>query len=290
MIRRPLRKPKAGERVLPPTTPPIRLGQQMGAAIAAELKAMAIEARALVRELKKEPDAQQAMDSVSDDAERRITALMQKWQGKFETLADIWSKRMVGGIIAQSSAQLNLSLHDMAEHYEIQSTLQSPRLRAVVEAATQASVGLITRIPEKFLGAVQTRVMTAITTGSGLEKLVPYLTKKYKGDVRHAHLTALDQIRKVSESVNATRLQSLGVQEYVWMHTGGERYPRKLHQSYSGRVFRYDNPPIIDERTGERGHPGAAINCRCRQRPIVNFTKLNQPLVQDVYIDKRPAA
>jgi SPP1 gp7 family putative phage head morphogenesis protein len=118
--------------------------------------------------------------------------------------------------------------------------------------------------------------MSAITTGSGLDKLVPYLTKKYEGDARHAKFVALDQIRKASENVNAARLQSLGVEEYVWMHTGGERYPRKLHMRYSGRTFRYDDPPIIDERTGERGKPGDAINCRCRARPVVNFLKMKE--------------
>jgi uncharacterized protein with gpF-like domain len=270
-VRRPLRKPQAGERVLPPTTPPLLLGRRMGAAIAKELKAMAIETRATVRFIQGLPDAQAvmdayahygiatsrqaAMDAVSDDANHRLKALQEKWFKRFTNLADVWARRMIGGVLAQSTAQLNLSLRDIAEQYEIQSTLQSQRLRAVVESASDATVGLITRIPERFLGAVQTRVMTAITTGNGLKDLVPYLTKKYKGDARHAHLVALDQIRKVSESVNATRLQSLGVEEYVWMHVGGERYPRKLHQSYSGRVFRYDDPPIIDTRTGERGRP-----------------------------------
>jgi hypothetical protein len=297
-------KPQIGTKVLPPLTPPLLLGRQMGAAIAAELKAMAIEARTLVRALVGEPDVQSAMDiqaeirnrsigvalvqprmaelsrtamdSVADDAQRRMNSLQGKWKHRFEMLAEQWTRRMIAGVVAQSNAQLNLGLKDMAERLEIQSSLQSPRMRAIVEAASQASVGLITRIPEKFLGAVQTAVMSAITTGTGLGDLVPYLTKKYKGDARHAHLTALDQIRKVSESVNATRLQSLGVEEYVWIHTGGERYPRKLHQSYSGRTFRYDDPPIIDEKTAVRGKPGDAIGCRCRQRAVLNFTKMRE--------------
>ncbi len=273
----PRRNARTGSVVLPPLTPPLLLGRKMGAAIGAALKAMAIETRTLVKRLSKQPDAQAAMDAVSGDAQHELKMLRDKWDKRFAMLADIWSQRMVGGVIAQSSAQLNLSLLDMAEHHEITSTLQTPRMRAVVEAATQASVGLIVRIPERFLGAVQTQVMTAITTGEGLSELVPYLTKKYKGDVRHAHLTALDQIRKVSESVNATRLQSLGVEEYVWIATGGERYPRKLHhEKLNGRTFRYDDPPVIDERTGERGKPGDAINCRCRARPVVNFSKMRE--------------
>lgn len=283
MVRRPLRKPRIGEKVLPPLTPPLLLARQMGAAIVAELRAMTLEARALVKTLARGPDAEeqlsQAMDAPADGstvsgiAQQRIDGLKQRYHQRFAALADDWARRMIGGVVSQSSAQLNLGLKDLAERLEIQSTLQAPRLRAVVEAASQASVGLITRIPAKYLDEVQTQVMSAITTGSGLGELVPYLTKRYKGDARHAQLTALDQVRKASENVNAARLQSLGVEEYVWIHTGGERYPRKLHMSYSGQTFRYDDPPVIDERTGVRGKPGDAIGCRCRQRAVLNFTK-----------------
>ena len=78
-----------------------------------------------------------------------------------------------------------------------------------------------------------------------------------------------------SENVNASRLQSLGVEEYVWIATGGERYPRPLHHhKLNGQTFRYDDPPVIDEKTGVRGKPGDLIGCRCRQRAVLNFTKM----------------
>lgn len=282
----PRRKPTTGTKVLPPLTPPLMLARQMGAAIVAALREMTIETRAMVKSLAHVPDAKeqlsQAMDAppdggtVSGQAQARLDALKARYRARFAALADEWSQRMIVDVVAQSSAQLNMGLKDLAERHAIQSTMATPRMRAVVDAATQATVGLITRIPAQYLDGVQTAVMSAITTGSGLAELVPYLTKKYKGDARHAHLTALDQIRKASENVNAARLQSLGVEEYVWIHTGGERYPRKLHQSYSGQTFRYDDPPVIDERTGVKGKPGDAIGCRCRQRAVLNFTKMRE--------------
>lgn len=278
MDRRPLRKPQMGEKVLPPLTAPLRTGREMAKAIALELRAMTLETRTLIRRLADAPEAavelHAALDALPDDAQRRLAALLARWAQRFESLAQHWSRRMAADIVNQSTGQLNIALKDLAERTAIHTTMSLPRMRAVVEAATLNCATLITRIPEKYLGEVQTRVMSAITTGSGLDKLVPYLTKRYQGDVRHAKLTALDQVRKASENVNAARLQALGSEEYVWMHTGGERYPRKLHQRYNGRVFRYDDPPVIDERTGERGKPGDAINCRCRQRAIINFTRM----------------
>ena len=269
------------ERVLAPLTPPLALARDMSRAIVAELRAMTIEARALVHALTKSPEAAQvqpdgAMDALPDDAQRLIAQLQQKYKQRFGELAAQWSRRMIAGVLSQSTAQLNIGLHEMAERMQIRSTLAEPRMRAIVEASAQACVSLITRIPEKYLGEVQIAVMSAITTGSGLDKLVPYLTKRYKGDARHAHLVALDQVRKVTANVNAARLQALGVEEYVWIHTGGERYPRELHMKYNGRRFRYDKPPIIDKHTGERGKPGDLINCRCVARPVLQFSKMRE--------------
>lgn len=278
----PRRKPQTGSKVLPALTPPLMVARQMGAAIVAELRAMTLETRALIKALAKGPEDQlnQAMDAppdgstISGQAEMGINQIKERYRQRFATLAEEWSRRMIVDVVAQSSAQLNLGLKDVAERMSIQSTMATPRMRAVVEAASQSTVGLITRIPGKYLDGVQTAVMSAITNGSGLNQLVPYLTKKYQGDARHAHLVALDQIRKVSASVNSARIQELGVKTFVWIHTGGERYPRKLHESYSGKEFRYDNLPVIDEKTGERGIPGAAINCRCVARPVLRFNEL----------------
>jgi SPP1 gp7 family putative phage head morphogenesis protein len=257
----------------------MEVGYAMANAIARELRAMTIETRALVRELGADPELSGSMDELPSDAHARLEALQARWRLRFENLARMWSKRLVTDVTASSTAQLVNGLKDVAELQQIESTMQTPRMRAVVEAAAQASVGMITRIPAKYLGEVQAQVMNAITTGSGLNKLVPYLTKRYHGDVRRAQLTALDQVRKVSESVSATRLQALGVEEYVWVAVGGERYPRELHHRHlNGRVFRYDKPPIIQRAEGNqpevRGKPGDLIGCRCRARPVLNFTKV----------------
>jgi SPP1 gp7 family putative phage head morphogenesis protein len=277
----PRRASRAGTKVLQALTPPLVMAQRMSAAIVGELRAMAVEARALVRALAALPGAAeqttQALDAIPNDARASLDALQLKWQKRFDILADAWSRRMVGAVIEQSDAQMNIGLKELAEREAIQATMATPRMYSLLEAAVQSSVGLIARIPERFLGGVQTAVMNAITTGSGLADLVPYLTKKYQGDARHAHLVALDQVRKVSESVNAARMQELGSEEYVWIATGGERYPRKLHhETLNGRTFRYDDPPVIDEHTGERGIPGQLPFCRCRARPVVNFMKMRE--------------
>jgi len=89
--------------------------------------------------------------------------------------------------------------------------------------------------------------------------------------VRRARMIAHDQTRKAYNNLNRGRMEKLGLKKFKWLHTGGSAHPRKLHQMLNGLVFSFDDPPIIDEKTGERGIPGQAINCRCRMQVVLDL-------------------
>ena len=65
------------------------------------------------------------------------------------------------------------------------------------------------------------------------------------------------------------RFKQEGVTKYRWSTVLDGR-ERKLHRELNGKIFSWDNPPIIDERTGERGNPAEAYNCRCKAIPIID--------------------
>jgi hypothetical protein len=74
-------------------------------------------------------------------------------------------------------------------------------------------------------------------------------------------LIARDQVRKVTTAINVERAKSAGITKFRWRHSGGGSEPRQDHVDMDGMIFSYDDPPVIDERTGERGYPGQLINC-----------------------------
>jgi SPP1 gp7 family putative phage head morphogenesis protein len=96
--------------------------------------------------------------------------------------------------------------------------------------------------------------------------------QEYEGvTLRRARNIALDQTRKAYNNINKGRMQAIGVQKFEWVHSGGGQKPRELHIELDGQVFSFDDLPVIDERTGERGIPGQAINCRCTMVPVIEF-------------------
>ncbi len=43
---------------------------------------------------------------------------------------------------------------------------------------------------------------------------------------------------------------------------------RPDHLRLNGKEFRWEQPPVVDTRTGERGHPGMDTHCRCYAEPV----------------------
>jgi SPP1 gp7 family putative phage head morphogenesis protein len=216
-----------------------------------------------------------AMDAVDGNAASRariiINYLQRKYGKYFNKLAKVATDRMIRRTIKHSTVTLGMSLREIAKDLELDPAfLNSGRLKEIVTASTQEAANLIKVIPEEyFKQQVQGQVMRSITSGSGLQTLVPFLREKYGQNVRKARQVARDQTRKAYSSISNARMVDAGIEEFEWCHSHGGKVPRKQHLDWNGKTFRFDKPPV-DDRFGAV-LPGIAINCRCFARPILNF-------------------
>jgi len=210
-------------------------------------------------------------ESATTQARRLFAALGKKWASIFAQKCGPMVDRMIGQVDRYSKANLNASLKEMSGGL----TLKTPKMPAAlydkVLASTAENVALIKSIPAKYHERIQGIVMRSIQSGGqGSSQIFDEISKL--GGSR-ANLIAVDQTRKITSAMNEERMKSAGVRQFEWIHSGGGAEPRELHAEYDGQVFDIDNPPIIDERTGQRGMPGELINCRCRARPVIDFTQ-----------------
>lgn len=219
-------------------------------------------------------DAANVPSGTSMQARIALNALMDKYEPLFNRWAKKATKRMMDRTVKNSGITLGMSLRQMSAAVQLDATKITPALQEIVNASTTEAVSLIKLIPAKYLTNVQGAVSRSITSGNGMQDLVPYLEKQYQGNVRHARNVAIDQTRKSLNNVNAERMSAIGVKTYEWIHTSGAKEPRALHQALSGKVCSLDDPPYIGEMYGEPvyGKPGDLPMCRCRMRPILDFT------------------
>ena len=213
-----------------------------------------------------------AMDAqVSPQAKILTNKLKAKFSQLFSDKAGIVASSMVKNADRASKAQLHGSLMKLSGGLSLKTSAITAPMKQIIKASITENVGLIKSIPQQYFTDVQGAVMRSITTGNGLNDLVPFLDN-YEGiTLRRAKNIALDQSRKAYNNLNKGRMVAVGVKKYTWLHSGGGAHPRPDHVAMSGNIYSFDNPPVIDQRTGERGIPGQAINCRCTMTPIIEF-------------------
>lgn len=148
------------------------------------------------------------------------------------------------------------------------------------------NVNLIKTIPERYFDkigkAVELRTRGKMTRGALVKRI------KEIGGVtqRRAEMIADDQTAKVTEAMMLARCRNAGVKRVMWVHSGISMEPRDYHKrrwdghtgkfngkpnGLNGYVFNIDTPPVIDEKTGERGFPAQLINCKCFLTPVLEL-------------------
>ena len=214
-----------------------------------------------------------AMDaSFSSMAARLVRELTRRFTALFVDRAGGLAKAWAEGISRQSAVGLGQSLKDVSGGVTLKTDVISGAVADVVKASIKQNVALIKSIPREYFLEIEGEVMRSIQTGRGMADLQPFLEKRYGLTKRRAALIARDQTSKATAAINRARMQGLGVKKFKWLHSMGGKEPRPLHKNVlNGNVYSFDDPPVIDERTGERGLPGVLINCRCRMLPVIEF-------------------
>lgn len=227
-------------------------------------------ARELREALKDAPITQDVSPAVQ--ARKALNNLKRRFERMFRDKEGPILERLFGDIDKASQSTLASSLRELSGGVTLKAPAMPAALKTAVQASTIENVSLIRSLPAQFHQQIEGAVMRSIQPGGkGLADVDEALSKY--GDItrRRAQLIARDQTSKVTAAMNAERAQAVGVKKFVWVHSGGGAEPRELHKRLSGQTFRFDDLPVIDERTGERGLPGQAINCRCTMRPLVDF-------------------
>lgn len=219
-----------------------------------------------------------AMDaSIASESRILMNKLIDKWQKRFNAFGSEWAKTMVGDVDEQSAKDLKRSTDKMSGGMNIKTDSISDRTRDIITASTEQSASLIKTVATDYTTEVKEAIMRSITDDSQSftslkDSIHGMLQGRYKRYRNKAKNIALDQTQKAYSNLAASRARDIGVTEYIWRHAGGSQNPRSYHKNVlNGKKFSLDEPPVIDQKTGEKGKPGDAINCRCYIEPIISF-------------------
>jgi len=214
--------------------------------------------------------------SISSQSRILMNELTAKFEKAFDKRSRVLAEQMLKAVTKSSEVQLKSSLKEISGGLELSGKKATANVKEVLKASIAENAELIKTIPTRYMGQIQGEVMRAITTGNGMQNLEPFFAKQKGISKRHAKNMALDQTRKAYSSLNKARMQDVGIKKFKWRHSGGGQKPRADHLAnyptgLNGGIFSFDDLPVIDPRTGERGIPGQAINCKCVMIPVIEF-------------------
>lgn len=123
-------------------------------------------------------------------------------------------------------------------------------------------------LPQDIIKMRETVGQMAIN-GKSRKDIENYIVKEFGKDQRKARFLARNESAIATTSYLQAKYKDEGFTHYKWI-TNLDGRERESHRELNGKVFSFDNPPIIDERTGQRGLPAETYNCRCLMSPVIN--------------------
>lgn len=147
--------------------------------------------------------------------------------------------------------------------------------KQAVQQWIDSNVNLIKSIPQASLTSMREITMEGFRSGKTAADIAKSIQKSYGTSKRKATFLARDQIGKLNSQISKQQQEDAGVSEYIWRTTGDSRV-RNSHKKLDKKKFRWDSPPLVDEKTGRHGHPGEDYSCRCVALPVFNFDTMFQ--------------
>lgn len=243
------------------------------------LNAVIRETQKEVREIFTTPDATEyfAEDaSFTSIANKSLDALFKRLGARTQIEAEKLARTMTKGANKASQASIAGSLKELSGGVTLKPSEMGGDIAEILASSVEANAGLIVDITATYQAKVADAVNRSIQSGRGLADLIPFMRDQTGVTKRHGKNVALDQTRKAFTSLNVARMENVGLSKFEWVHSGGGQRPRKYHQDrwpagLNGGIFDIHDPPIIDQKTGERGLPAHAIFCKCRMKPVLVF-------------------
>lgn len=218
--------------------------------------------------------------SFFDMVTRALDTITKKFTARIKTFSSAWSKKLVTGVNTQTSLDVTRLLDP--ENLTIKIPM-SDRTKNIMKSRAIEAQDLIVTTHDRYAQELKSVVVNSmIAPDASREKFMkefePLLKDEFKKHRNKALNVAMDQTRKCYQWTSASKMMDAGIKKFIWHHTDASKDPRDGRGTYKedhvimdGKIYEYANPPIVVKRTGERGFPATAINCKCYAEPVVEF-------------------
>ncbi|MDY6450700.1 phage head morphogenesis protein [Acinetobacter faecalis] len=189
---------------------------------------------------------------------------------KYAESLDIWAKN------ASSKIIMDIALRDERTWLEyskdmsvgIRKEIRETDIGMIVQQEVERQVGLIKSLPLEAAQRVQDLSIRAIIEGGRADEISGLIMATGQVTKVRADTIARTEVSRASTIFTKARAESLGSEGYIW-RSAEDADVRDRHRELNGKFFKWDEPPIADEKSGIRAHAGCIWNCRCYPEPVI---------------------
>lgn len=201
----------------------------------------------------------------ANELQRAVRELAAQWERNFDDAAPALAEWFALASRRQTDAALRAFLKKGGFSVSFRNT---PASRDILQATVHANVGLIKSIPAEYLTQVEGMVMRSVQTGRDLDQLTKEIERQYGITRRRAAFIARDQNNKATSAIQKARQIELGLDDGIWIHSGGGKHPRPKHVAADGTRFKLSKGLKVGDK-GQWVMPGEEPGCRCVWRAVV---------------------
>lgn len=250
------RRQKRRKRVPTPRAP-----RAQGVAYAGALRVLFSEWHRVVR-------AELAREGLRLDAPIHIPGLRGRLRGLRAKVAEFFSEERIGDTILRAAVgTARFAQKEVSRVIGI--PLGDVLPTTTIERFRQENIGKIQGLAESELNRLGDVLDRASATGLRVEALASDIQRQFDVSESYATLLARDQTLKLNGQITQERQSQAGIVKYTWITSRDERV-RDSHRELDGTEQLWAVPPVVDEKTGRRAHPGGDYNCRCTASPVLD--------------------
>ena len=198
----------------------------------------------------------------------RLHHRINTYLSNIKTLAENSPRFKLDRYFEDAINELEYKFEEGVEGLIVPPTLTDEMRRNLAEQYTNNLNLYINNWTTESIERLRKRVEKNAFEGYRSSELVKELEHDYQMSHAKAKFLARQETSLLMSQFREERYKSVGVERYMWSTSGDQRV-RPYHKRLNGKVFTWDNPPIVNER-GDRKHPGQDFGCRCIAIPIID--------------------
>lgn len=121
-----------------------------------------------------------------------------------------------------------------------------------------------------------------VSQGLRKEMLIEKIQDRFNVSKTKAKFLARQETSLLTSNIQKQNMQRAGIEYYMWDSSRDSRV-RPDHAELNNKIFRFDNPPVVNKKTGARANAGEDFGCRCVQRPVIVNIENLRPFYENGY-------